>query len=128
MGKSSHRHITRCNTEIAKHLGKGQNKSTISREIHGAPRKGNGRYDAREANSCALERVKNRGKRARLKNEALIKMAMASFADCIPKKQTLRKSPIKKYQILSISSIRDPVNDLEGRHLMRYSITVQALH
>ena len=57
-------------TEIAKHLGKGQNKSTLSREIHGAPRKGNGRYDAREANSRALERVKNRGKRERLKNEA----------------------------------------------------------
>ena len=31
--------------EIAKHLGKGRNKSTVSREIGGRPRKGQGKYN-----------------------------------------------------------------------------------
>jgi IS30 family transposase len=36
--------------EIAKHLGKDRNKSTISREIGGRPRKGVGKYQAYRAN------------------------------------------------------------------------------
>lgn len=56
--------------EIAEHLGKERNKSTVCREIDGAPRKGRGRYNAYKAHCRALERVKDRGKRERLKNEA----------------------------------------------------------
>lgn len=59
--------------EIAKHLGNGRNKSTISREIDGRPRKGRGRYKAYEANCRAVERESHRGKRYRLKNEAIRK-------------------------------------------------------
>lgn len=59
--------------EIAKHLGNGRNKSTISREIDGRPRKGGGRYKAYEANCRAVERESRRGKRHRLKNEAIRK-------------------------------------------------------
>lgn len=55
--------------EIAKIIGKGRNKSTISREISGRPRKGRGRYQAYRANAKALERDESRGKRERLKNE-----------------------------------------------------------
>jgi IS30 family transposase len=55
--------------EIAKHLGKGRNKSTISREIGGRPRKGLGKYQAYIANCGAIERESHRGKRDRLKNE-----------------------------------------------------------
>ena len=57
-------------SEIAEHLGKNRNKSTVGREIDGAPRKGRGRYNAYRAHGRALERVKDRGKRERLKNEA----------------------------------------------------------
>ena len=53
--------------EIAKHLGKGRNKSTISREIGGRPRKGSGKYRAYQANCRAVEKEDNRGKRKRLK-------------------------------------------------------------
>lgn len=56
--------------EIATHLGNDRNKSTISREIGGRPRKGNGKYKAYEANCRALVRQESRGKRERLKNEA----------------------------------------------------------
>ena len=55
---------------IAIHLGKGRNKSTISREIGGRPRKGRRKYKAYEANYRAVERESHRGKRERLKNEA----------------------------------------------------------
>ena len=55
--------------EIAKHLGKGRNKSTISREIDGRPRKGFGKYQAYQANCRAVKREESRGKRDRLKNE-----------------------------------------------------------
>lgn len=57
-------------SEIAKHLGKGRNKSTISREIGGRPRKGRGKYQAYQANCRAVKREESRGKRERLKNEA----------------------------------------------------------
>lgn len=59
--------------EIAKHLGNGRNKSTISREIDGRPRKGRGKYKAYEANCRAVERESHRGKRYRLKNEVIRK-------------------------------------------------------
>lgn len=55
--------------EIAKHLGHGRNKSTVSREIGGRPRKGRGKYKAYEANCRAVKRGESRGKRDRLKNE-----------------------------------------------------------
>jgi transposase, IS30 family len=58
-------------SEIAKHLGKSRNKSTISREIGGCPRKGRGKYQAYQANCRAIERESHRGKRDRLKNEAI---------------------------------------------------------
>jgi transposase, IS30 family len=54
--------------EIAEHLGKGRNKSTVSREIGGRPRKGHGKYQAYRANCEAVEREGHRGKRERLKN------------------------------------------------------------
>ena len=57
-------------SEIAKHLGKGRNKSTISREIGGRPRKGYGKYQAYQANCRALKREEGRGKRERLKDDA----------------------------------------------------------
>ena len=57
--------------EIAKILGKGRNKSTVSREIGERPRTGRGRYRAYQANITALERDKSRGKRMRLKNETI---------------------------------------------------------
>ena len=56
--------------EIAKHLGCGRNKSTISREIRGRPRRGFGKYQAYQANCRAVKREESRGKRERLKNEA----------------------------------------------------------
>jgi IS30 family transposase len=56
--------------EIAIHLGCGRNKSTISREIGGRPRKGYGKYQAYWANCRAVKREESRGKRNRLKNEA----------------------------------------------------------
>lgn len=55
--------------DIAKHLGKGRNRSTIWRETKGRPRKGHGKYEAYQAQCQALEREKDRGKRLRLKNE-----------------------------------------------------------
>lgn len=58
-------------SQIAKILGKGRNKSTIGREINGRPNKGAGRYKAYVAHSQALEKDKNRGKKARLKNETV---------------------------------------------------------
>lgn len=57
--------------KIAKHLGDGRNKSTISREIAGRPRKGIGKYRAYQANCMALKREEKRGKRERLKNQAI---------------------------------------------------------
>lgn len=57
--------------EIAKHLGKGRNKSTISREIGGRPRRGLGKYQAYQANCRAVKREGSRGKRERLKNETI---------------------------------------------------------
>lgn len=57
--------------EIAKILGKRRDKSTISREINGRPSKGQGRYRAYQANVRALKRDTHRGKRERLKNEAI---------------------------------------------------------
>ena len=54
---------------IAKHLGKGRNKSTISREIGGRPKKGYGKYQAYQSNCRAVKREESRGKRDRLKNE-----------------------------------------------------------
>lgn len=56
--------------EIAEHLGCGRNKSTVSREIGGRPRKGRGKYQAYQANCRAEKREESRGKRERLKNEA----------------------------------------------------------
>jgi transposase, IS30 family len=56
---------------IAKHLGSGRNRSTISRELGGRPRKGPGKYEAYRAHCQAIEREKNRGKRLRLKNEVI---------------------------------------------------------
>lgn len=58
-------------SEIAKHLGNGRNKSTISREIDGRPGRGIGKYQAYQANCRAIEREENRGKRERLKNETI---------------------------------------------------------
>lgn len=55
--------------EIAKHLGCGRNKSTISREIAGRPNKGRGKYQAYTSHCKFIEREKGRGKRERLKNE-----------------------------------------------------------
>ncbi len=57
--------------EIATVVGKGRNKSTISREIAGRPHKGRGRYKAYQAHIKALEEDKNRGRRERLKNETI---------------------------------------------------------
>jgi len=57
--------------EIAEHLGNGRNKSTVSREIGGRPRKGRGKYQAYQANCRALERESHRGVRTRLKNETI---------------------------------------------------------
>lgn len=57
--------------EIAKHLGKGRNKSTILREINGRPNKGVGKYKAYTAHCRFLEKEKSRGKRERLKNEVI---------------------------------------------------------
>jgi IS30 family transposase len=57
--------------EIARRLGKSRNKSTISREIGGRPKKGPGKYQAYQANCRAIERESHRGKRDRLKNEAI---------------------------------------------------------
>jgi IS30 family transposase len=55
--------------EIARHLGKGRNKSTILREVDGKPNKGAGKYKAYTSHCKFLEKEKNRGKRERLKNE-----------------------------------------------------------
>lgn len=57
-------------SDIARDLGCGRNRSTISRELGGRPRKGRGKYEAYKAHCQAIERVKDRGKRERLKNEA----------------------------------------------------------
>ena len=57
--------------DIADHLGHGRNKSTVSREIGGRPRKGRGKYKSYEANCRAVEREESRGKRERLKNETI---------------------------------------------------------
>ena len=46
-------------TEIAKELGR--NKSSVSRELEGKPRKGRGKYDADHAHRKALDRIGNRG-------------------------------------------------------------------
>ena len=46
-------------TEIANELRR--NKSSISREVGGKPRKGMGKYDADVAHRKALERISNRG-------------------------------------------------------------------
>lgn len=54
---------------IAHILGKGRNKSAVSREINGRSRSGRGKYRAYQAHIQAVERDKNRGKRERLKNE-----------------------------------------------------------
>jgi IS30 family transposase len=56
---------------IAKHLGNGRNKSTISREIDGRPRKGSRKYQAYQANCRAVERESHRGKREKLKDEEI---------------------------------------------------------
>ena len=56
---------------IAKHLGNGRNKSTISREIGGRPRKGRGKYQSYQSNCRAVKREGSRGKRKRLKNEVI---------------------------------------------------------
>lgn len=58
-------------SEIAEVVGKGRNKSTISREIDGRPRKGRGKYRAYQAHIKALEQDKNRGRKERLKNETV---------------------------------------------------------
>ena len=57
--------------EIAKCLGGGRNKSTIFREIAGCPNKGVGKYKSYTSHCRFIEREKNRGKRLRLKNEAI---------------------------------------------------------
>jgi IS30 family transposase len=57
--------------EIAKHLGKGRNKSTILREINSCPNKGVGKYKAYTAHCRFLEKEKSRGKRERLKNDVI---------------------------------------------------------
>lgn len=57
--------------EIAEHLGHGRNKSTVSREIGGRPRKGRGKYQAYQANVRAVECEEKRGTRPLLKNEAI---------------------------------------------------------
>jgi IS30 family transposase len=54
--------------EIAEHLGNGRNKSTVSREIGGRPRKGRGKYQAYQANVRAVENEERRGVRDRLKH------------------------------------------------------------
>ena len=46
-------------SEIAGELGR--NKSSVSREIQGKPRKGRGRYQAHIAHERALKRIQNRG-------------------------------------------------------------------
>jgi len=56
---------------IAKHLGNGRNKSTVSREIDGRPRKGSRKYQAYQANCRAVERESHRGKREKLKDEEI---------------------------------------------------------
>lgn len=56
---------------IAEHLGNNRNKSTVSRETKSLPRKGPGKYEAYRAHCQSLERVKDRGKRDRLKNEII---------------------------------------------------------
>ena len=56
-------------SDIAKHLGAKRNRSTVSRELGGRPRKGRGKYEAYKAHCQAIERVKYRGKRDGLKNE-----------------------------------------------------------
>lgn len=63
--------------QIADHLGKRRNKSTISREINDLPRKGRGRYEAYRSHCKAIEREKDRGKRERLKNEAIRSYAIS---------------------------------------------------
>lgn len=56
---------------IARHLGCRRNRSTVSRELEGRPRKGRGKYEAFKAQCQAIERVKDRGKRLKLKNETI---------------------------------------------------------
>jgi len=51
-------------TEIAEELGR--NKSSISRELDGKPRKGFGKYDADRAQAAALERIGKRGNTQKL--------------------------------------------------------------
>lgn len=57
--------------EIAKHLGRYRNKSTVFREIGGRPNKGVGKYKAYTSHCRFLEKEKSRGKREKLKNEAI---------------------------------------------------------
>jgi IS30 family transposase len=57
--------------EIAKCLSSGRNKSTVFREIAGRPNKGIGKYKSYTSHCRFIEREKNRGKRTRLKNEAI---------------------------------------------------------
>lgn len=55
--------------EIARHLGKGRNKSTVMREVDGRPNKGVGKYKAYTSHCEFLEKEKSRGKREKLKSE-----------------------------------------------------------
>jgi transposase, IS30 family len=57
--------------EIAKHLGHGRNKSTVCREIGGRPNKGVGKYKAYTSHCRFLEKEKSRGRREKLKSEAI---------------------------------------------------------
>ena len=58
-------------TAIANELER--NKSSISRELHGKPRTGVGKYDADVAHMKALDRIATRGNRAKtIKNSGLL--------------------------------------------------------
>lgn len=57
-------------TDIANEIGR--NKSSISRELDGKPRKGFGKYDADRAQAAALERIGRRGNTQKLeRNDSL---------------------------------------------------------
>lgn len=58
-------------TEIAKELGR--NKSSVSREIDGAPRKGRGKYSADIAHRKALDRIAKRGNTTKVSKNGRLK-------------------------------------------------------
>ena len=81
-------------TDIAKEIGR--NKSTISREIDGKPRKGIGKYDADIAHGKALKRILNRGNVSILdENKELSKYVVKRLRDGWSPEQISLRLPIE---------------------------------